>query len=430
MKFAVNILIILICTISTFAQYGKTRSIPIAEGWAKTSVNAVIFRKNSVTSFGKNQYAAFYDENSKVVVAKRKLGAKTWEIKRTNFSGNTKDAHNSISLAVDGKGFLHLAWNHHNSPLQYARSLKAETLEFSDNLPMISEKENKVTYPEFYNLTDGNLLFLYRDGGSGNGNLVLNFYDAKTQKWSRVQENLIDGEGKRNAYPQMTIDAKGTIHLSWVWRETPNVATNHDLAYAKSTDNGKTWQKSNGEKYVLPINSENVEIVWKIPQNSELINQTSMTADLRGNPFIATYWRDGNSDIPQFRVVYFDGKKWKMSQVSQRKTAFSLNGAGTKRIPVSRPQIVVNKKKVFVIFRDAERENRVSAAVSENIKENVWKVVDLSETEVGMWEPTFDENLWNQRKELHLFVQNVGQGDGEKLENLPPQMISILEWKP
>lgn len=430
MKFAVNILIILICTISTFAQYGKTRSIPIAEGWAKTSVNAVIFRKNSVTSFGKNQYAAFYDENSKVVVAKRKLGAKNWEIKRTNFSGNTKDAHNSISLAVDGKGFLHLAWNHHNSPLQYARSLKAETLEFSDNLPMISEKENKVTYPEFYNLTDGNLLFLYRDGGSGNGNLVLNFYDAKAQKWSRVQNNLIDGEGKRNAYPQMTIDAKGTIHLSWVWRETPNVATNHDLAYAKSTDNGKTWQKSNGEKYVLPINSENAEIVWKIQQNSELINQTSMTADLRGNPFIATYWRDGNSDIPQFRVVYFDGKIWKMSQVAQRKTAFSLNGAGTKRIPVSRPQIVVNKEKVFVIFRDAERENRVSAAVSENIKENIWKVIDLSETEVGMWEPTFDENLWNQRKELHLFVQNVGQGDGEKLENLPPQMISILEWKP
>lgn len=430
MKFAVNILIILICTISTFAQYVKTRPIPIAEGWAKTSVNAVIFRKNSVTSFGKNQYAAFYDENSKVVVAKRKLGAKNWEIKQTNFSGNTKDAHNSISLAVDGRGFLHLAWNHHNSSLQYARSLKSESLEFSAELPMISNKENKVTYPEFYNLPDGNLLFLYRDGGSGNGNLVLNFYDAKTQKWTRVQNNLIDGEGKRNAYPQMTVDVSGTIHLSWVWRETPNVATNHDLAYAKSTDNGKTWQKSNGEKYVLPINSENAEIVWKIQQNSELINQTSMTADLRGNPFIATYWRDGNSDIPQFRVVYFDGKTWKMSQVSQRKTAFSLNGAGTKRIPVSRPQIVVNKEKVFVIFRDAERENRVSAAVSENIKENVWKVIDLSETEVGMWEPTFDQSLWNQRKELHLFVQNVGQGDGEKLENLPPQMISILEWKP
>ncbi len=273
-------------------------------------------------------------------------------------------------------------------------------------------------------------MFLYRDGGSGNGNLILNFYDAKTQKWSRVQENLIDGEGKRNAYPQMTVDVTGAIHLSWVWRETPNVATNHDLAYAKSTDNGKTWQKSSGEKYALPINAKNAEYVWKIPQNSELINQTSMTADFRGNPFIATYWRDANSNIPQFRVVYFDGKDWQTSQVSTRKTAFSLSGAGTKRIPVSRPQIVVNKEKVFVIFRDEECGNRVSAAVSENIKKNIWKVIDLSETEVGMWEPTFDQIFWNQRKELHLFVQKVGQGDGEKLENLPPQMISIMEWKP
>ncbi len=155
-KFAYKLFVIfgfLICAASFYAQsFPTTRMIPIAEGWAKTSINAVIFRKNSVTSFGKNQYVAFYDENSKVVVAKRKLGAKNWEIKQTNFIGNTKDAHNSISLAVDGKGFLHLAWNHHNSPLQYARSLKAETLEFLANLPMISEKENKVTYPEFYTL--------------------------------------------------------------------------------------------------------------------------------------------------------------------------------------------------------------------------------------------------------------------------------------
>ena len=46
-----------------------------------------------------------------------------------------------------------------------------------------------------------------------------------------------------------------------------------------------------------------------------------------------------------------------------------------------------------------------------------------------MWEPTFDQNLWNRRRELHLFVQKVGQGDGERLEDVAPQMISILEWK-
>ena len=49
---------------------------------------------------------------------------------------------------------------------------------------------------------------------------------------------------------------------------------------------------------------------------------------------------------------------------------------------------------------------------------------------MGSWEPSFDTELWARSKRLHLFVQNVGQGDGETLENLPPQPVSVLEWKP
>jgi len=38
------------------------------------------------------------------------------------------------------------------------------------------------------------------------------------------------------AYWKMCTDSGGTLHLSWVWRETGDVATNHDMAYAKSSD--------------------------------------------------------------------------------------------------------------------------------------------------------------------------------------------------
>lgn len=416
--------------ISLFAQNAAPKLVPIADGWAKNQVNAVIFRKNSVTTFRNTQFVAFYDNDSKVVLAKRRLGMSRWQIYQTRFTGQTSDAHNSISLAVDGEGFLHLAWSHHGTPLNYSRSLEPESLEFTDKLMMTGAVENRVTYPEFYNLPNGNLLFFYRDGASGNGNLVLNLYDVKRRKWSRVQNNLIDGEGKRNAYPQAAVDVKGAIHLSWVWRESPDVATNHDLAYAKSTDGGKTWTKSSGEKYSLPIRAETAEYIWRIPPASELINQTSMTADKFGNPYIATYWRPAGTRVPQYQLVYSDGKNWKISQVSERRTAFSLSGAGTKRIPISRPQIAVDGKKVYVIFRDEERGNKVSAAMCDDLQSSVWRVKDLTENDVGMWEPTLDQNLWNQKKTLHLFVQKVGQGDGERLENLAPQMISILEWKP
>jgi hypothetical protein len=71
---------------------------------------------------------------------------------------------------------------------------------------------------------------------------------------------------------------------------------------------------------------------------------------------------------------------------------------------------------VIVIFRDEERGSRVSAAVSRNLSRNSWDLRDLTQTPVGMWEPTYDSAAWTAKHELHLFVQNVGQGDAEKLE--------------
>jgi hypothetical protein len=404
--------------------------VPIAEGWAKNQVNAVIFRKNSVTSHRDHQYAAFYDADSNVVVAKRRLGSTDWIITKTEFTGNTADAHNSISIAVDGRGILHLGWGNHNTKLNYARSGKSEMPGAFSLSTMVGHKEDKASYPEFYSMPGGDLLFFYRDGASGNGDLVLNRWDANRQTWHRVQDKLIDGERQRNAYPQIAVDRLGSIHLSWVWRETPDVETNHDLCYARSDNGGKTWIKSTGEKYILPITAATAEYIHRIPQKSELINQTSMTADERGRPFIATYWRDADSLIPQYRVVYSNGRTWKTSQVGTRKNAFSFSGGGTKRIPISRPQIVANKGSVIVIFRDEERGSKVSVGTTTNINSNKWTISDLTAASVGMWEPSYDHELFRAHGLLDIFVQRVGQGDGEKLEEVASQMVSILEWRP
>ncbi len=37
----------------------------------------------------------------------------------------------------------------------------------------------------------------------------------------------------------------------WVWRDTPDCATNHDLSYMKSPDL-KNWYNAFGEKVELP----------------------------------------------------------------------------------------------------------------------------------------------------------------------------------
>ncbi|NCD68122.1 BNR repeat-containing protein [Mucilaginibacter agri] len=404
------------------------------DGWAANSVNTVIFRKNSLVTATGYQYVAYYDSAQFVVLGRRKTGSIAWQIKRTLFKGDATDAHKSISIMVDGNGYLHVVWGQHNNPLNYAKSTAPYTLNLSGRLSMVGNKESKLSYPEFYKLANGNLLFLYRDGGSGNGDLIINLYNTTTQKWERLQNNLIDGEGQRNAYWQTAIDQRGTIHISWVWRETPDVASNHDLAYACSKDGGITWQTSTGEKYKLPITAASAEYACKIPQQSELINQTSMFADVQGHPFIATYWREAGQTVPQYHLVYKTGDKWQVNNLGFRKTAFSLSGGGTKRIPISRPQIVAwaNGKSTAaaLIFRDEERGSKVSVAISSDVAGSNWTVSDLDSRSVGSWEPTYDTELWKNKHVLDLFIQNNTQVDGEGRANIPSQPVEIIEWKP
>jgi len=400
-------------------------------GYSQTSVNTAIFRKNSIVTHNGIQYIAFYDENGYLTLGKRELGNTQWTFYLSQYKGNCKDAHNVISIMVDGEGFLHVAFNHHGSSLNYCRSLRPGSLLLGNKEIMVGRDETEVTYPEFYRLTNGDLIFVYRSGGSGRGNLIMNRYEAKTKTWQRVQDVLIDGENERNAYWQLYVDNVNTIHLSWVWRETPDVATNHDLCYARSRDGGATWEKSDGEKYRLPITAENAEYVWHIPQDSELINQTGMCADKNGNPYIATYWRDRESTVPQYRLVWFDGETWHMQQIFERKTPFTLKGGGTKRIPISRPQLVIDnergKNNLYYIFRDEERGDKVSLASTRDLEKGIWETRDLTDFSVGAWEPTYDTELWREEHKLHLFVQHTDQGDGEKTGLLSPQPVYILE---
>lgn len=411
----------------------EPRLIPVGEGWANNSVNTVIFRRNSLTTHQDMQYAAYYDQEQHVVLARRKHGTDKWEIRKTSFTGRAADAHNSISIMADGEGYLHVSWDQHGDTLRYARSLRPGSLELGEEMAMTGLKEDNVTYPEFYRMPDGRLLFFYRYGASGMGDLVINQYDPDQQRWTQLQSNLIDGEGERNAYWQAFVDGDGTIHLSWVWRESWDVASNHDMCYARSRDGGLSWENSKGEKYSLPINIRNAEIAYPIPQNSELINQTSMSADSRGNPVIASYWREQGSEVPQYHILYHDGEAWHRQQVSSRTTPFSLSGGGTKRIPISRPQVLLqssNRTRAYLIFRDAERGNKVSAAVSQNFPNTEWQLKDLSELSVGSWEPTYDTELWKKKGILNLFVQKVEQLDSEGIANTQPQMVYVLEWEP
>jgi hypothetical protein len=435
LSFFKNILLfpVLLFSGTVAAQTGKSlpaKLISVGEGWAGNSVNTVIFRKNAITSLNGIQFISYYDADGYVILGKRTITDSNWVLSKTRYKGRISDAHRSISIALDGQGFLHMAWDHHGNKLRYCRGLQPFSLELGEELPMTGQLEDNVTYPEFYRLPDGRLLFFYRDGSSGNGNLVINIYSAAEHQWTRLQQNLLNGEGQRNAYWQVCVDDKGYIHISWVWRESPDVASNHDLCYAVSKDAGKSWEKSTGEKYSIPITTATAEVISAIPQRSELINQTSMYAG-KGQVFIATY-HSGSKGVPQYQLIYNTGRQWKKNDLGFRNTGFSLSGQGTKKIPVSRPQVISwnkgNKLFTALVFRDQERGAVVSIATARIKRKLSWTITDLQGTAAGDWEPSYDVDLWKQNRQLHLFFQPVSQADAEGVVNARPTLVSVLEY--
>ena len=408
------------------------RMTELGPGWARSSVNAVVFRTSSLASHGDTQYAAYYDDSAHVVLAKRRIGSDRWTVSRTPYVNDVTDAHNAIAIAVDGRGVLHVAWAEHDRPLHYARAVRPGSLELGPTERMTGAREARVTYPQFYRLRDGDLLCVYRDGQSGSGDVLVNRYDVRARRWRALHHPLIAGEGKRSAYVNLlATDARGGWHVSWVWRDSPDVASNHDVLYAHSPDQGRTWRTASGTRYTLPITARTAETAWAVPQGSELINQTSMTVDRSGRPVIATYWREEGADVPQLRVVWHDGAIWRSSQVGARRLAFRLSGGGTKRIPLSRPQVLATRRgEVLLVYRDAERGGGITVARSGDAARERWSTTELMRASVGQWEPTYDLDRWRAAGVLSLFVQRVGQGDGETLEQIAPQRARVLEWTP
>ncbi|WNM24366.1 BNR repeat-containing protein [Demequina capsici] len=392
----------------------------LSDAWAGTSVNATSFRRNASvvgTYAGKEfEAVAYYDAAAQVVLARRDEGASGWTVSGTGLYGDPDDAHNVISLGVDGNGTLHLAWGVHNAQLRYATSAAGGRGAFVRGT-ILGDDESRVTYPQFYARSDGGLYLMYRDGVSGNGTVVLDRFDATTLTWSRIATSLISGDGERSPYWEAVVDSQDRLHVMWTWRDTPDVASNHDIMYAVAADDtGLTWTDSSGAEYDLPITADTAEVAVAVPQGSNLMNQTGLTVDADDRPYLATYWAEGG--ITQYRVVTRTAAPggWTVLDTGIRNTTFEMAGAGTKALPLARPDIAVSGSGtdavIHLLIRDDERDGAFSIATS--VAGGEWHVRDVTAgSDLGWWEPTYDRDAWRRQGLLTVYVQRLIQTDGD-----------------
>ncbi|MEI7808520.1 MAG: BNR repeat-containing protein [Verrucomicrobiota bacterium] len=276
------------------------------------------------------QFVAFYDDQRQLTLAQRRLNERKWTFTKLPVTTGW-DSHNYITLAADDDGYLHLSGDMHANPLKYFRTTKpwdASTFERVEK--MVGPNEQRTTYPVFFRGPKNAFLFTYRDGSSGNGNQVINRYDAKTKSWKRLLDHpLTDGEGHRNAYFDGPVKGPdGWFHLAWVWRESGDASSNHHLSYARSRDL-IDWEAGDGKPLPLPISLKTSDIVDPVPPKGGIINGNAKIGfDNRGRVTISYHKYDAAGNTQPWTARLENGK-WQRYQITDWPHRWDFSGGGT-----------------------------------------------------------------------------------------------------
>jgi hypothetical protein len=298
-------------------------SLKISDVWSGHPVDFTFVER------GDSQYVAYYDTLRRMTVAMRPTQSNT--LRYVNLpSAIGWDSHNYIAMALDSLGYIHVSGNMHAAPLVYFRSMAPFKIDSIRASSMVGLQETSVTYPVFFNGPSGDLLFMYRDGASGNGNQIFDKWTIVPKKWSRLFDRpLFDGQGLRNAYMGGPIPGPdGYYHIYWMWRETADAATTHDVSYIRSKDL-VNWETAGGVKLTLPITASTKGVrVDSIPQHGGLINRGAIGFDSQKRLTIS-YHKFDAAGYTQLYNARWENTQWKIYQTSAWTYRWDFGGAGT-----------------------------------------------------------------------------------------------------
>lgn len=482
---------------ASFPALPSVNYVPIEDGNTNTSeygyagsssINTVNFVHNALHTENGQQFIAYYyrhatsttdSNNNRIVIARRSSNTNVWQMFFTTFTANAiTDGHDVAAFGIDGAGYLHLSWGMHGDAFHYAKTTTpvfgTNAIVFGPDTTMTG-RENSVTYPQWLRMPNGDLLYFFREGASGNGDTFLNRYYVASQTWSNVhlggstQLPFLKGTGwnpNYNAYPNMPqLDADGNFHLVWTWRyqsDSPagesGYQTNHDFDYARSTNGGATWLRQSGVPYALPISHSGesgnpdttAEKILTIPEGYSLINQAGMCLDTNTWPVIATWWAPGtglantntwwtpdmgtNSFRRQYMVSFRDADGvWQVRRISNR----TNDPVGTKYNEsfvrnLGRPVVVCDPVgRLIVLYRDNFGSNGLTIAHSlpyaVDPQRTNWTTFDLTTANLGNYEPVIDEARWELDQNLHI-VHQPSQGEGYTPPANTAAPIGVVEW--
>jgi hypothetical protein len=349
---------------------------------ASSQINSGTDRHCTAHSPSGDDYAVWWDAQRRPIIGKWDATTRNWAtFDLSTTPGNPlrspapDDGHNSLSIAVDGNGYIHVWGNQHDNVLRYTRSANANDITAWTMPGMTGSNENSVTYPEAIRLANGNLLMTYRNGQSGNGDQYLNLYTTSTATWTQVGQ-VFKGTAPvspdESAYPAAIIqDSAGTLHWFYMWRQDDTLASSHDLSYIKSTDGGTTWQTAAGVVQTLPIQPSNTAPAIPGATGSITGLKGGPSVDANNVPHIQLW--EGSSGAWNLHHFYYSAGAWHDDTV----VANSTQGG-------TRPASWSTGTSTWAIY---SKNNRATAV---KVAPTIGSEVDLGQIPVAQWEGTTD----------------------------------------
>jgi|GEM_PF-1342211 len=370
-------------------------------------LNGESFQQEAILTHKGYQYTAFWNAARHVVLARRALPGGAWaSFEFSDYTNSEADAHNTISLGVnEADGTLHVAFDHHGSPLHYRKShagvvsepatatWAASSFDATSGSLVSGSNVTKLTYPRFISEPGGEkTLFSARLGESGSGDEYLWEYDGTTHAWTSLGKYIDGIVDNINAYLHGIGYERGgkRLHAAWCWRDTSNASTNHDILYVYSDDNGRTWKNNDGATIgtagTTAIRASSTGLkVWTIGQNRGLINQEHMVADAQGRVHVLLSHMpdnaaaDANFDSARSKSQYFH--YWRDTTGKWTKTAMTLPSVALFRGKLA----VTASGNLYAVLPDL----RIAAA-SASTSFKTWSLLDHSDEARFFSDPLID----------------------------------------
>lgn len=433
----------------------ELEALNFARGEFGTCINGQTFQIEAVVSFKGWQYATCFDGSKRLCVARRRLPAEPWQsIAFDDYKINHTDVHNVPVIGIcAADGTIHLAFDHHCSPLHY-RVSRAGAATSPDKTqwtaalfgPTTAElvrgvKLSRVTYPAFVGTPAGRLLFFCRIGSSGDGSNHRAFYDPDKGGWTVLGEFISSagdyrGSTTRNAYHNgFDYGPQDRLHTTWVWREGMDnrqwgLLNCHDLQYAYSDDGGRCWRNNAGEvigttgQKPMRLSSPKLT-VREVPWRWGIMNQVTQTVDNRGRVHVVLWQNPPDApaaakDKSDWRYFHY----WRDEQGRWRQ----------QRLPVfgRKPSVVADKHDNLVLIyikpenleyhgTDPGGPLHIAVATAAQKWTDWQELYQSKKSFVG--EPRLDKSRWQHEAVLSIYAQEAPDEQGK------PSALRVMDFR-